>query len=368
MPMMGPMGRSMLSATVRLLCGLLLLVLSTWSGPASAQPEGVDEEAGREHANAAMAAYNKGDFGAAMAAFAKAREVYPTGQVLRMSGYTLFALENWLAAADTLDEALSTEFKPLSDDDATHARTQLDEALTHLAVVTVTSGVDGAELAVDEGETLSLPNTVRLDPGSHAFVVTAPGHDDIYRQEELEAGQELTFTMDPEPASDDGPKPKPKPKPEPEPDEDDGPSGPGWFPGQSTVGLITAGVGAVLGTVGVVALVYGTTLRSSVQENIDAHNTFYDPGCSTNTELCHYDIALINQDGERAQSAQDAGVAMTITGGVLLAAGVTLWLFAGDESAGADQASWSCLPGMTGGGAREGAVPTGLGVGCFGSF
>lgn len=368
---MGPMGPSMFSAAVRLLCGLVLLVLCTWSAPASAQPEGVDEEAGREYANQAMLAYSKEDYGTALTAFAEARKVYPTGQVLRMTGYTLFALENWLEAANTLDEALKTEFKPLSEDDAEHATTQLNEALTHLAVVMVTSSVDGAKLSIDDGEAVALPATVRTDPGSHAFVVTAPGHDDVYRQEELEAGQELTFSMDPDPSTGDAPKRRPKPKAAPEPDDDDDSSGAGWFPGQGTVGLITAGAGVAVGAVGIVALVYGTTLRSSVQENIDTHNALYDPSCNTNTELCHYDIALINQDGARAQTFQDAGLAMTITGGALLAAGVTLWLFAGDDSEGADgadQASWSCLPGVAGVGAREGASPTEIGVGCFGSF
>ncbi len=317
-----------------------------------------------------MVAYNKGDYGSALASFNEAREVYPTGQVLRMTGYTLFALENWVEAANAIDEALKTEFKPLSDDDAEHARSQLAEALTHIASVTITSSVDGAELAVDDGEAEELPATVRIDPGSHAFVVTAPGHDDLYRQEELEAGQELSFTMDPKPLGegDSPPPPKPEPKPEPD-DEDDGSMG--WFPGQGTVGLITAGVGVAVGAVGIVGLVYGSNLRSAVQENIDAHHANYDPACNTDTELCQYDIAMINDDGERAKTWQDTGLVMTITGGALLAAGVTLWIFAEDgplADDGADQASWSCLPGLTGMGASEGATPSGLSVGCFGSF
>ncbi|MBW2458845.1 MAG: PEGA domain-containing protein [Deltaproteobacteria bacterium] len=350
---------------------MVTLAMGTWSLPAAAQPPGVDEEAGRELATDAMVAYNTGDYGSALASFNQAREVYPTGQVLRMTGYTLFALENWVEAANTLDEAIKTEFKPLSEDDAEHARSQLAEALTHIASVTVNSSIDGATLTVDDGAAEELPATVRIDPGSHSFVVSAPGHDDLYRQEELEAGQELTFTMDPSPLGegDSPPPPRPKPDPDPEPDEGDGSMG--WFAGQGTVGLITAGVGVAVGAVGVVGLIYGGNLRSAVQENIDAHQANYDPGCNTNTELCQYDIAMINEDGERAQTWQDTGVVMTITGGALLVTGVTLWLFAGDGPLAdddADQASWSCLPGLTGTGASEGSVPSGVAVGCFGSF
>jgi len=371
---MGPMGRSMMSAMTRALFTLLTpllitLAVGTWSPQAAAQPANVDEEAGRELATDAMVAYNKGDYGSALASFNKAREVYPTGQVLRMTGYTLFALENWVEAANTINAALKTDFKPLSDDDAEHARAQLAEAMTHIAAVSVTSNIDGAQLAVDDGEAYELPTTVYLDPGSHAFVVSASGYDDLYRQEELEAGQELSFTMDPKPlgGGDSPPPPKPDPDPEPEPDDDDGSMG--WFAGQGTVGLITAGVGVAVAAVGVRALIYGSSLESAVQENIDAHNAIYDPGCNTYSDLCRNDIAMINQDGERAATWQDTGLVMTISGGALLAVGVTLWLLAEDgplADDGADKVSWSCLPGLAGTG--EGSLPSGAGLGCFGSF
>ena len=338
------------------LCLLVWLVGLT----AVAQPEGVDEEAGRGLAVEAMTHYKNGEFKQAQELFDQARKVYPTGQVLRMSGYTQMAMEQWVGAADTLEEALNTTFKPLSDEDREHAQAQLAKVLEHVGAVEVTSTVDGAEVSVDGGEPMAAPHTFRLSAGEHTFTVTAPDHDGVQREETAQPGQTIRVEIDPTPMEGDEPKPVARPKPKKEE-----PSGGQWFAGQSGVGLVTMTLGVSLAAVGIGFGVYGGSLNSAVEENIAAHQTTYDARCSTNRDLCLNDIELINRDGERAHDAQMTGLALGISGGVLAATGFVLFLFSEDGIAdppaeGADKTSLRCTP-VAGG---QGFA----GLGCVGSF
>jgi hypothetical protein len=129
------------------------------------------------------------------------------------------------------------------------------------------------------------------------------------------------------------PPPPPKPTPAPPPPETEEPSD-GWFPYQKLVGFAVGGTGVALLTAGITSLAAGASLRSATQDNVDAHNAAYGTGCSTGDYvLCSLDVQLINEDGERADSLQTAGLGMTIVGGVLTATGVVFLVFApwGDE-------------------------------------
>lgn len=333
------------------------------SGSASAQP--VDEPQGKELASEAMDFYKDSAFEEALDKFSQARAIYPTGQVLRMTGYTLIALGRWLEAARTLDEALTTEFKPLLPRDAEHAQDQLDIALSHLGVVEVSSSVSGAALSVDDGPEQPLPATVYLEPGAHRFVVTAPDHAPVEREQDLEEGSRTRIELDPTELEPEEPAPEPKPKPRPvAPPPEEPSSAFGWFPGQGIVGLATAGAGVVLTGVAIGTGIYGGTLRAAVRDNISAHNQQYDASCAANTDSCLADIALINRDGERAQTYQNVAMGTGIAGGALIAVGATLFLFS-DMS--------PLAPADTGGGDRAstftlGCLPTLGGAACQGSF
>jgi hypothetical protein len=353
-----------------------------------------DEAAGKERATAAMKAYKEGDFKTALDNFQDARRVYPTGQVLRMLGYTLVAMQRWEEAASVLEEAMNTEFKPLMPRDAEHAEDQLRKVMGHLAVVTVKSKVRGATLSVDAGAEMSLPAEIRLLEGRHVFLVTAPGHDDAEEDKEIEGGSTLTLELNPEKESAIGPAGDPDeearspeedrkraaqpPEEQPEEEEDGDSSMFGWFPYQAPIGLATAGVGVVLTGIAIGTGIYGATLRGSVEDNIEAHNASYGTDCSlASRELCLSDIALINQEGERAQSAQNAALGLGLTGGALIAVGATLFLFSEDSplapsSEGATSAkghrpkqlSMRCGPQLP---SAEGSIQ-GAGLACFGRF
>lgn len=330
-----------------------------------AQPANVDEEAGRQLATEAMGHYNESEFAKALESFDKAREVYPAAQVLRMRGYTLMAMERWLAAADALDEALKSDFKPLVPADAEHAEDQLEKVLTHLSVITVESSVSGATVKVDGGDPRPLPATIRLEPGAHTFLVEADGYEPVEESHELKVG-EKTLSLDPVKAGGAPPPPKPLVEPE-EPDEPDEPTDLfGWFPGQGPVGLTTAAVGIVTGGIGLASGLYGMSLRSSVQDNIAAHNQSFEPGCATQSDLCRANAQLINRDGARAADWENTGIAMGIVGGSLFVVGTTLWLFSEDSPLAPDEPSepadaafdMSCGGSVTGQGAAFGCQGT----------
>ena len=312
---------------VRIVLAVLMSVFV--AGAANAQP--IDEVKGKELAGEAMGHYREGEFEQALELFKQAKAIYPAGQVLRMTGYTLVAMERWLEAAEAIEEALVAKYKPLLPRDAEHAEDNLKEALSHIVQVEVVSNVAGATVSVNGGPNEQLPTKLKLEPGTHTFEVSADEHDSAEAEKDLEAGQKVTIELDPTPldSGDSEPIVPPPPKPEPEPDEADE-GGYGWFPGQGAVGLTMGGVGLALGVAGLVTGVYGLNLESAVQENIDAHNQNFDPSCTQNSELCRNDIALINADGESAASARDTGMALGLAGAGLFTVGLILFLFSDD--------------------------------------
>jgi len=341
-----------LTALLRFCLGVLLLAVSSIAF--ADEPEGVDEDKGRELAVEAMGHYGEGEFTEALELFGKAEEVYPTGQVLRMKGYSLMALEKWMEAAETIEAAIAATYKPLLPRDAEDAEDQLQKVLSHLSVVKMSTQAADASVSVDGDEPRSLPAEMRLVPGVHRFVVEAPGHETDEQQRTLQEGEtaidfELRAIPERTPV---GPKPQPKPEPEE-------PSEPadlyGWFPYQGYVGIATAGVGMVLGGVALGTGIHGLSLRSAVRDNIDIHNQTFGPSCQGDRVLCDVNRELINADGRRAANYQNAGLVTGIVGASLFATGAVLFFFS-DESPFApdatpgddapDRSSWSCAPGF----------------------
>jgi hypothetical protein len=343
---------------LRLLLCLLLgaFALPFTPGRARAQDEeevSEDEEKGRELAREAMSHYKDAAYEQALELFNQARAIYPAAQVLRMTGYTLMALERWLEAADMLEQALASNFKPLLPKDAEDTQDNLANVLTHLAQVEVVSSVAGATVSIDGGDEHALPHKERLSPGPHRFEVRAPEHESVEKEIDLEAGQKEQLTLDP--TRGDVVQPRPKPRPRPKPVEEPASSGDlfGWFPYQGPIGLAVGGLGVVAGVVGIGLGAYGTSLRGAVEDNIAAHHQSYDASCARNRDLCLADISLINSDGARAQDYQTAGLALGITGAGLFAVGTTLFLFS-DMSPlapedGADKRALRCVPVGAGG-------------------
>ncbi len=363
-------------AFLALLLGFFMLLLAS---PATAQPMSADQKAGRDLAREALKLFKADKYDEALNKFEEASKLYPTGQVLRMTGFTYLELKRWIEGANAIERALESEVgKPLSKRHIEEAKERLAEAKKHFATIIVKSNVDNAKASVDDGEEQDVPATFQLEPGTHTFVVTADERLPARQEEDLEGGQESSLTLDPKVK----PKPKEKPKPTPKPEPKDEGT-PGWFPHQTAVGMAAIGLGVVASGVALGAGVYGITLNDAVQENIDIHAANYDPSCSANSALCRHDIALINQDGQRAQTYRNVGLITGIVGGGLVLVGTTFWLFAADGPLGGgdakktdddnidkdkgdeDKTSFRCGPDLTT--AADSAID-GVGIGCFGSF
>jgi hypothetical protein len=377
--------------TPRSLLAFATLCLATTALPAGAQPQPApadeqpataesaitpeQEEQGKKLAQEGFAAYKKGDYTTAFDKFDEARKIYPTGQVLRMTGYTLVAMERWLVASEVLDAALSAQLKPLEAGVRSEVQDYLTKAWAHLGTVAVTSPVAGAKVSVDDGAPRPLPAEIRLLEGSHRLVVSAEGHQDAEETIDLPAGKKLDLELRPT-KIEGAPKPPVEP-PKPIPEQET--PGQAWFPHQRLIGAVVGGTGLALGVAGIATLASGASLRGAVQENIDAHNASFGEQCATGDyALCSYDIQIINRDSERAQSLTQWGLGLSISGGVLLATGAVFFFFApwGDEGEEAGTAAPKPGPSPeppssegSAASARIGCGPFGLvGVGCVGSF
>lgn len=278
---------------------------------------------GRELATSALELFNKGSYAEALKKFQEAESAYPTGQVLRMEGYTLAALKRYMEAADLLERALTASFKPLPPADSDDAKSQLAEVKKNLATVTIRAAIDNASVRLDGGAPLPLPQTVRMLPGSHHFIIEAANHETLDVMRLVSVGDsdlELTPRVKPAPA------PKPASAPAPKPSN----LFAGWFPHQKAIGLAVAGVGLAVSSTALGLGIYGTSLNSAVQTNVNVHYSNYDASCAQNTALCFVDLALINQDGARAAAYRNAALVTGLTGAGLALFGALSVSFAPD--------------------------------------
>jgi len=305
---------------------------------AAAQPEPPDAprpaaspdeiKIARQTALDGLIAYKASEFEKALDLFEQARAVYPSAQILRMTGYSHLALQHWEKAAEALEQALTSDLGPLDEKDRKEVDDQLARALSHFGMVSVSTAVPDAELSIDGGPPRKLPliEPIRLLEGRHRFVVSAEGHTDAEEEVKIDGGKPVELALDPVPiAVAPPPKPKPPPKPAPPPLE----PWKGFFPHQREIGLAAAGAGLALGGVALITGLVGADLRGNVEEDARLHEQGFGMSCERGDyRLCVYDRAIINSDADRADTLRDASVWTGITSAVLVAGGATLFLLA----------------------------------------
>lgn len=323
----------------------------------------------KQTAKDGLVAYQAGQYDKALSLFEQARAVYPSAQVLRLEGYSLLALDRWMPAAEAMDAALVSEIGPLDAEDKADVEQQLAKAMAHIGVVNISSTVPGAKLSVDGGEPMALPlnKPLRMAPGAHAFVVTAPEHDDAKEEITLEGGKPVDKVLDPikkKPVEVEPPKPPPPPPPPKK----------GWFPMQREIGFGAAGVGVALGGATLMTALMSANIRSNVATDVDIHKKNYGESCDRGDySLCVFDRAVINNDADRADALRNAALGMGIAAGVLAASGVVLIVFSGDSSA---KPAPKDTPADGAAAARRTEAPTrvacglagGVGLSCAGTF
>lgn len=318
---------------VCLLCALLTLLATASLG--AAEPDADDQARGKELAVEGFGAYKAGEYRDALQHFEQASSLYPTGQVWRMLGYTLLALERWVEAADALDQALATDLKPLPAELRAEVRTNLDRALSQVATVTIESDVVGAKVSIDGEPAEPLPvEGRRLLQGRHNFEVQAPGRQSQQRGVELPGGESTTVRL--AFGGHDAVEPTAGGR------FTESPTGrtSGWWP----VGIAFGAVGLLATGVGVATLASGITMQDSLEDRIALHDAEYGTGCTSGDYgLCTYDIAGINRDAQRAESMQGWGLGLTIGGAALAVTGVVMAIVAADETDDPD-AAMACGP------------------------
>jgi hypothetical protein len=278
----------------------------------------------REAALEGLQAYRAGEFDNALNLFEQAKALYPSAQVLRMIGYSLLALERWMPAAEAMEASLASKVTPLGEDDRKNVNEQLAKAMAHIGVLTVTSKVEGARLAIDDKPPIDLPvKKQRMPSGKHKLTVTVPGHEDEVREVDLEGGKPLEIAIDPEPVKKTEASKPPSPTPPP-------PKKVGWFSHQRAVGfgLLGTGVGVGLG-----ALATGLTsihLSNNVDRDTQIHQAVYGTDCSRgDLRFCNLDRQVISADAHDANMLRTVSLGLGIGAGVLVATGVVFVIVGG---------------------------------------
>ncbi|UQA62461.1 PEGA domain-containing protein [Polyangium aurulentum] len=316
----------------------------------------------RQAASEGLQAYRAGEFDKALNLFEQAKALYPSAQILRMIGYSLLALERWQPAAEAMEAALASKVTPLGEDDRKDVNEQLAKAMAHIGVLTVTSKVEGAKVAIDAEPPTALPvEKLRMPPGKHKLTVTAPEHEDEVQEIDLEGGKPLELSIDPKPVK----KPEP-PKPPPPPPP---PKKVGWFPHQRAIGfgLLGTGVGVGLG-----ALATGLTsihLSNNVDRDTQIHQAVYGTNCSRgDLRFCNLDRKVISADASDANTLRTVTLGLGIGAGVLVATGVVFVIVGGPSEKPKDEAPAAPAP-ATGGLRSLSCGPFGgAGLSCTGTF
>lgn len=312
--------------------GVLLALATLLSPPGAAAG---DKAESRQHFESGLALLEAEDYGAAAAEFEVSADLYPTRN-------GLFNLANCYKALHRYGEALAAiarlreEFAGRLDERwkkeiAAFERTL--EAMVGRLEIEVDRA--GAVIEVD-GEPVGespLEEPLALAPGGHQVEVELEGFAAQRREVRLVSGEKLSESFALERAEPGGP---PAPAAEPREEIEPSPEPPGPGPGPEEESSATASWGWVaLGSglaAGVVSGVfYGLAGRSA--DDFDAAEKDYQgaletlgtsPSDSEALEAEESSWKEMSRAGEELETRNNAGLALAVTGGVLVATGIAL--------------------------------------------
>ena len=166
-----------------------------WLLPTDEDPLPADtQQQVRKLVNESAAASAKNDWEGAHSALLRAWEIKPLAAIAANLGYVEIKLGRYREAAEHLlfflNKAPTDRGERRAD-----AEQQLAECRKHVAVVAVSTNIDGAQVTVDGSEIgqSPLPNQLFLDPGMHAVKLTHPGLQPELRTISLEPGTEVAL-------------------------------------------------------------------------------------------------------------------------------------------------------------------------------
>ncbi len=240
-----------------LLAGVLAGVSAAPSVEAQPKPAAAAKKPDKKTTAAARKAYGEGDtafkagdFAAAEAGFKKANELIPSPHAQYWIAMSIDKQGRPVDAIAALEAFLGSPDKDKAGaEKVAEAQKRLDELTS--GTVKLTLSPAGATITVDgKAEMGQSPFELKLKPGAHTIIVSAPGHEshtmdiEVAASSTTEKSVELVAIKEDPVAVVAPPPPAPEPEPEPPPVEKKPRSKvPGWI----TIGV--AGAGAIVGTV-----------------------------------------------------------------------------------------------------------------------
>lgn len=275
------------------------LVVVTVASRAAAQAETPEQAAEREFVEA-RALVDAGNYAAACPKLARSLELdlaigteFNLADCLERTGQLAAAWRHFREVETTAHRVAKTE----REQSAHQRATALDERIGQIQI-DVPPSVDLLTLTLDGAPLSRAPDPVRVDPGQHTLLATASGREPWQASFGIVAKQRLQLRLFPA----------------------DAPAVPAVAPPRSqgtTQRRIAVGVGAV----GVLALAAGTVAGIVA---VGKHGTANDLCAEPKRCGSHDGVSAWND----ATTAGNVSTAALIGGGVVLAAGVVLWLAA----------------------------------------
>jgi hypothetical protein len=267
------------------------------------------------------------DYATACPKLAESQRLSPSGGTLlnlaecyEKNGQTASAWAAWKDAAGRANAAGKADVEKRASDRATALEPNLAKLTVTLAVGSDVPGLevkrDGAVVGHAEFGT-ALP----VDPGTHTVEASAPGKQPWSGKVDVAAKQKdatVTVTLVDAPAPPPPPPPPPNPAgtgtPPPPPTQPPPQETSSWST-QKTLAVVAGGVGVVGVAVG---SIFGLRAKSKNDEALQPQN------CPTSS-LCTQNGLNLTNDAKSAASLSTIGF---VAGGVLVAAGVVLWVTA----------------------------------------
>jgi PEGA domain len=248
--------------------------------------------------------FKEADFRAALVEFRRAYDKSKNPKILYNIAKTEFQLTDYVAAIATYERYLAEGTSVIDKARRAEVEDELPKLRARVATATITTSVPGATVSVDDEVvgTSPLASPVLLNPGSHRIVVRKDGFVESSRRIEVAGGDfpaiDVRLTEQPaavKKSSDTASE-------------------------TSGTGSMLRTTGIIVGATGLVALGIGTAFGLSAKSKNDEA-----AGMCTGIE-CRDPRALTLTDD--ARSAATISTIGFVAGGVLLAGGVGLFLFA----------------------------------------
>lgn len=181
----------------RLQLALLCLALSVWAGAPHARADGAQDYG--ELIREAVGEFERGNWEEAHVLFRRAHALSPNARTFRGLGITAFESRRYVEAISALESALVDENKALTPEQRSEVESVIARARTFVAIYRIRVRPDDAEVLVD-GARVDPSRELVLDPGEHAFVARAAGHEDYQAIQRANAGSknELEIELRPE--------------------------------------------------------------------------------------------------------------------------------------------------------------------------